>query len=78
MTTAVAFDSANGPSEIIENNVNGFFVKNRNVEEFVKKIYECKNNFERFSKNAVKIVDVYNFDDFYRNWNDIVKPSDDK
>lgn len=74
----IAFDSAKGPREIIENNVNGFLVKKRNVEEFVKKMYECKNDFERFSKNAIKIVDVYSFDAFYRNWNDIVKSNDDK
>ncbi len=69
----VAFDSAKGPCEIIENGVNGFLVSDRNVDEFVKKMYECRDNFEVYSENALKIVDVYSYDTFYENWNNIVK-----
>lgn len=40
----IAFDSAQGANEIIENNKNGFLVKNRNAEEMITKIEELLND----------------------------------
>lgn len=69
----VAFDSAKGACEIIESGVNGFLISDRNIEEFAQKVYECEKNFQALSNNAVKIVDKYSYDLFYREWNNIIK-----
>lgn len=43
----IAFDSANGAREIINNNINGYLIKNRNKEEMADKILELINNKEK-------------------------------
>ncbi len=42
----LAFDTAEGPKEIIENNKNGFLVSERNIEEMAKKIEKLIKNEE--------------------------------
>ena len=54
----IAFDSAQGAKEIIENNKNGFLIANRNKEEFVKKINYIIENVDKkqfFSDNSLII-----------------------
>lgn len=51
----VAFSTAEGLKEIIENNKNGYIIDNRNFEEMAEKIIELMNNKEKrieFGKNA--------------------------
>lgn len=42
----IAFDSAKGACEIIENNINGYLVSNRSKEEMAKKIIDLIDNVE--------------------------------
>lgn len=42
----LAFDTAEGPKEIIENNKNGFLVSERNIDEMAKKIEKLIKNEE--------------------------------
>lgn len=51
----VAFDSAKGAREIIDNNKNGYIIEKRNFEEMANSILELFNNKEKlseFGKNA--------------------------
>ena len=36
----IAFDSAQGANEIVEDNVNGYLIKNRNFDEYVNKVFQ--------------------------------------
>ena len=46
----IAFDTANGANEIINNNVNGYIVKNRNEELMIRYIIDLFNNSEKLKK----------------------------
>ena len=51
----IAFETDSGVNDIIENNKNGFVIKNRNEEEYINKINNLindKNKLKGFSKKA--------------------------
>ena len=58
----LAFDSAEGAKEIIENSKNGYLISNRNKEEMKQKIIQLANDFEQrveLGKNGIKMVEEY-------------------
>ena len=68
----LAFDSAQGAKEIIENNKNGFLVENRNAKEMVAKIEELINNpskMQCFSKNSKNTAFKFSKETVSKEWN---------
>ena len=67
----VAFSSAEGLQEIIENGKNGYLIENRDFEIMADKILELINNKEKileFSKNAKIKSCEYNFESIKKEW----------
>lgn len=67
----IAFDSAQGAKEIIENNKNGFLVENRNNEVFVNKIYEIIENSEKkenFSNYSLEVAKKFSREEINEKW----------
>lgn len=46
----VAFDSARGAMQIIQNGVNGYLIKNRNKDEMVEILVKLAQNYEMREK----------------------------
>lgn len=75
----IAFDSAKGATEIIENNKNGFLVENRNNEEFVNKIYELIKNSEEkenFSNYSLEVAKKFSKEKVEKMWNEFLSSLD--
>lgn len=71
----IAFSSAEGANEIIENKYNGFLVNNRNKEEYLAKIkllIEDKKLRERMGSNAKKSVMKYDSNNVKEKWYEIL------
>ena len=69
----IAFDSAQGAREIIENNKNGFLIKNRNHNEMIKKIINYFNSDKsNLAKGALKKVDFYSKKSVEPKWFDFI------
>lgn len=71
----IAFDSAQGAKEIIENNKNGFLVANRDKNQFVKKIDEIINNFElqkSLSENSIIVANKFSKNNISEIWNKFI------
>jgi len=67
----IAFDSAQGAHEIIENNKTGYLIKNRDKDEFAKKVIELFNNenkLKKFGTNAnIKALE-FSFEKIKKRW----------
>ena len=75
----VAFDSAEGPREIINSGENGFLIKNRNIDAMVLKIESLiKNEKTRIEvgKKARESVMKYTSDVISKEWITLIEESD--
>ena len=71
----IAFDSAKGATEIIQNNKNGFLISNRNKNNFIEKISELIKNNENsknFSENSLIIANKFSKDNISEMWNKFI------
>lgn len=71
----IAFDSAKGATEIIENGKNGFLVENRDNEEFVNRIYELIENSEekeKFSSYSLEVAKEFSKEKVEKKWQDFL------
>jgi N-acetylglucosaminyldiphosphoundecaprenol N-acetyl-beta-D-mannosaminyltransferase len=71
----IAYDSARGAREIIENGVSGFLIKNRNRHEFVEKIYSLIDEFEIYesmSNAALENAKLYSKEKITKKWLEII------
>jgi len=71
----IAFDSARGAKEIIENNKNGFLIAERNNENFVDKICELIENSEKkakFSNDSLEISKKFTKEKVAKMWNEFL------
>lgn len=78
---SIAFDSAQGAKEIIENNKNGFLIPNRNKNDFIKKINEIIENPEKqksFSENSLITANKFSKDNISEIWNKFIDNIGDK
>ena len=81
----VAFDCPYGPAEIISNGVDGFLVKNRDVNEFATRVcqlIEDKNLRIQMGQAAIKSSQRYRADNVMPKWKELLEslvhfPSDD-
>lgn len=77
----IAFDSAQGAKEIIENNKNGFLIPNRNKTDFINKINELLENPEKqksFSNSAVITANKFSKKNISEMWNKFINNIGDK
>ena len=82
---SIVFDSAQGAHEIIEDNVNGYLIANRNKKEMANKVIEIINNHEKLEilgKNAKDKAKAYTFEKVKEKWidflNNIIEEKNDK
>lgn len=71
----IAFDSAQGAKEIIENNKNGFLIPNRDKKIFVQKINEIIENTEKeksLSEDSLIIADKFSKEKISKEWNNFI------
>lgn len=71
----IAFDSAQGAKEMIENDKNGFLISNRNKEKFIEKINEIILNPEKknsLSEYALETAKLYSRNTVSKTWNKFI------
>lgn len=67
----IAFDSAQGANEIIQNNESGYLIKNRGKEQMATKVIELLNDskkLQEFGKKSREIAQKYSQDNFKKKW----------
>ena len=72
----VSFVCPEGPSEIIENNVNGFLVKPKNINELAEKLEILMSNRElrkQFSDNSQNNLSKFDIDIVLGHWINLIK-----
>lgn len=72
----IAFNSAEGANELINSGGNGYLIKNRNIEAYVKKVEDLINDKEerkRIGKAGLKCVKKYTSDVVGRQWFDLIR-----
>ena len=71
------FDGAgSGVSDIIDDGINGYIIKNRNKEKYVEKIDELMNNKEllnEFSKNSLKKAKLFTSKEIVKRWQEVLE-----
>ena len=80
---SISFDCPSGPSEIIENEVNGVLVENQNVEQLafqMQRLIDDKDLREKLSHEAIKVKEKYSIEKIANEWenliNEVVKKND--
>ncbi len=60
----IAFNCDTGPSEIIENKVNGYLIPNNNNKEFSERLstLSLDSDYFEMSKNAIKSASNFNIE----------------
>ena len=72
----VAFDCATGPSDIIENDVNGYLVRCYSIDDMADRIYNLMNYNslkEKFSKNSRKNILNFDKDTICAKWENLIE-----
>ena len=67
----IAFSSAQGAHEIIENNVSGYLIEDRNKEEMAKKVIELmsdRKKLKTLGDNAFKVARKYSYSHVKDEW----------
>lgn len=76
---SVCFNCPEGPSEIIEDGINGFLVPRENIKIMAEKVIALAKDKEkriRIGKNAHQSLDKYSSDAIYQKWSVILKSND--
>ena len=77
----IAFDSAQGARELIDNNKNGILIQNRDIKEMSNKIIELLNDKEQLKKlkeNNINIINEYSKEKNYTLWNEMLKEKNER
>lgn len=72
----VSFDIDVGPREIIQDNINGYLIENRNINEMIKKLEKLLSNKEirkEFGINAFKNANRFYYNNVKPLWENIMK-----
>ena len=67
----IAYETENGITDIVDNNVEGYIIKDRNKEEFIEKLKYLMNNLEerkRISKNSLEKSKLYTNEAISQKW----------
>lgn len=68
--------STEGPSEIIQNDINGFLIPNYEIDIFANKVVTLikeKNTRKKISKSAISRSKDFNIDNIMNQWNDVLE-----
>ncbi len=77
----IAFDSAQGAHEIIENGENGFLIENRSIEamtDTVCRLLSHKDELTRLSAGALKTADDFSYEKTKAAWLDLMNNIEEK
>lgn len=77
----IAFETKSGVKDIIDDNINGFIIKNRNKAKYVEKIDELLNNKEllnEFSKNSLEKSKKYTAKEIIKKWQGVIENEKEK
>lgn len=72
----IAFDSASGAKEVIENGKNGYLIESRNKQEMADKIMELMNNIElrkKFGEEGYRKVKNFDIKVVSKKWKELIK-----
>jgi len=72
----IAYETASGVKDIIENNYNGFIIKSRNEKEYINCIDKLTKNQslrEKFGKNAIKTANKFKEEEIIKKWNKVLR-----
>lgn len=72
----IAFDSAQGAHELIDDNINGYLIKNRDAKAFAKIAHELinsKKKIKKFGIEARKKAEKYSFENVKIQWLKFIK-----
>ncbi len=72
----IAFETESGVADIIDDGVNGYIIKDRNIEKYVATLDNMLNDdnmLKELSKNAIKKVDKFSEKSVVSIWNKILK-----
>ena len=72
----ISFDVVTGPSEIIENNVDGYLIQPNSVEEMAEKLeylIEHKDIRERFSRNTERGLEKFSKQLILQQWRKLIE-----
>lgn len=67
----IAFDTQSGVKDIIDNNINGYVIFDRNEEEYIKKLDKMLNNkklLTNMSKNAINKAKSFSEKEIVKKW----------
>lgn len=67
----VAFDSARGATEIIENNTNGYLIKNRNKEEMTEILVKLAEDYtlrKKVGEKGREMSEIYRKENISKKW----------
>jgi len=73
--SCIAFDCKTGPSEIIEDGINGYLVEDNNSKLFRDRLVELMNNKdirEVFFTNSLKTRDIFHINKIAKEWEDYI------
>ncbi len=71
----IAFDSAKGACEVIDDGKNGFLVEDRNIKKYCQAIDLVRINYQKLSTCSYKTIEYYDYKTFFRKWNDLINCS---
>ena len=77
----IAYDTAQGAKEIIQNNKNGFLISNRNKDKYINAITELIENSQmqkRFSEHSLVVANNFSKDKISEIWNKFIDNIGDK
>ena len=72
----IAYETASGVSDIINDNENGYIIKNRNEKEYIEKIDKIINDEElrkKMGENAQKTVNKFSKEEILKIWYKVLK-----
>jgi len=72
----ISFDCPSGPSEIIENEVNGILVENQNIEKLafqMQRLIDDRGLREKLGHEAIKVKEKYSIKKIVNEWNLLLK-----
>src|SRR5699024_2254308 len=75
-TPVVSYDTNDGASDIVRNNIDCYIVEKGNKQELANKIieiFEDKDLYNRLSKRAIEVKERFNFEKFEENWQHLLK-----
>ena len=72
----IAYETASGVDDIIDNGINGYVIKNRNEEEYIEKIEKLMNNVKlrkEMGEQAKETINKFSKEEILKIWYKILK-----